>query len=232
MTTPSDAILIGSGQAGWVITGAGPATRPDGAWRRAPGQARALSGPAAARRPSRIDGLGGAVCGSVEAERLEALILRHCSRQIIAVVGPNAGVVDVGEEESPSTALLRAALDRSSNEGTRACRRLFVLPPGRMNRARPVDGIRLLRELGENSGPDDLLVAGAALPSPGAVLQAFDFSTGDLVDLAASYPYSVGRFANLAAQAGWQHCQLWSDGQGRYAIHVLERCCRSDRLSC
>ena len=190
---------------------------------------------AAERQSIRIDApRGDDAFGSVDAGRLEALILRHCARQIVAAVGRNASVVDVGEVESPSAALLRAALDRSSNECGGARRRLFVLPPGRMDRmgrAAPVEGLRLLRELGERCGADDLLVAGAALPSPRAIGETFRLSAGEPIHVAASYPLSVGRFERLAADAGWQHCQLWSDGQARYAVHVLERSRRSARLS-
>ena len=203
---------------------------PAGAWRRARGPARrAPSGSSTVRL---VDALGGDAVRSTQAERLEALILRHCSRQIAAAVGPDASVIDVAREESPSTALLRAALDPSPNDDGRAGRRLFVLPPGRMNRVRPVDVLQLLGELAERCGTDDLLVAGAALPSSGAIGRTFDASTGDLVGPAPSYLYSVGRFESLAAHAGWRHCQLWSDGQGRYAIHVLERSGPSGSPTC
>lgn len=210
-----------------------PIGRPNRALRHPPGFARrVLAGLAAERESLRIDETDrGAAFRSIEASRLEGLILHHCSQQIVAAAGPNASVIDVGGVESPSAALLRAALDRSLNEGGRACRRLLVLPPGRVSRAGPVEGTRLLRELGESCGADDLLVAGAALPTPNAIGRMFGRSAGESVDLAMAYPYSVGRFESLAAEAGWQHCQLWSDGQARYAVHVLERSRRRGRLS-
>ena len=147
---------------------------------------RGLAGLAAERQSIRIDAPGGGdAFGSVEAGRLEALILRHCARQIVAAVGRNASVVDVGEVESPSAALLRAALDRSSNEAEGGCRRLFVLPPGRMGRAGPVEGARLLRELGERWAPTTCSSRGPAAARPEPSGETFRRSAGEPIDVAA-----------------------------------------------
>jgi len=163
-----------------------------------------------------------------EADRLEALILRHCGGQIGAAAGRGASVVDLGGAASPSTALLRSALARNGSESGSARKRVFVLPPGRMGCAGPVEAARLLRALGERCGDDALLVVGAALPSSGAALAGLDSDAVQPAESARPLPathhrYSLARFARLAADTGWQHSQFWSDGQARYAVHVLER---------
>ena len=53
--------------------------------------------------------------------------------------------------------------------------------------------------------------------------RAFRFAAGEPIRLATSWRYSLQRFERLAAEAGWRHCQLWIDGEARYALHVLER---------
>jgi L-histidine N-alpha-methyltransferase len=51
----------------------------------------------------------------------------------------------------------------------------------------------------------------------------FMFAMGESIHTENSYKYSLPRFQQLAAQAGWALCQRWVDGQSRFAIHVLAR---------
>lgn len=172
-------------------------------------------------RKSRLDGdLDQAFAfHSTEAARLEALILRCCSRQIAAAAGAGAGVVGIGDAASPSAALLRNATGVAPYAMRRdRCRRLLVLPPDSIRGCSPSEVVRTLHRIGECHAGDALLVVGAALPPSGD-----RFAEAEGIDVSASYRYSVRRFENLAESAGWQHCQLWCDAQARYAVHVLER---------
>jgi hypothetical protein len=179
-----------------------------------------LAGLGSARTSSLVEDLDEAVTfHSTEAARLEALILRCCFRQIAAAAGPGACVVGVGEAAGPNAALLRNATtpvphpmqcDRS--------RQLLVLPPDSMRACSPDEVVRTLYRIGESHAGDPLLVVGAALPPFRG-----RFAASDSIDGSTSYRYSVPRFESLAESAGWQRCQLWSDAQARYAVHVLER---------
>ena len=169
------------------------------------------------RARSLVRSRDGVAFAAIDAARLEALIVQSCSRQIAAAAGSGANVIDIGDVESLSAALLRAALNRMPRSTGRDRRQLLVLSPGSIGRSAPDEVGRLLRRLRKGCGTDSLLVAGAALPLPPNARSEVD------ADRSTSYRYSVPRFESLVADAGWRHCQLWSDGQARYAVHVLER---------
>jgi dimethylhistidine N-methyltransferase len=50
----------------------------------------------------------------------------------------------------------------------------------------------------------------------------FEFRAGESIHTENSYKYSLLKFQQLAARAGWAHLQRWMDGQARFAVHVLE----------
>src|SRR5262249_10949091 len=58
--------------------------------------------------------------------------------------------------------------------------------------------------------------------------QAFHFEAGESIHTENAYKYSLAKFAQLAARAGWTHLQRWVDGQSRFAVHVLEVGSRND----
>jgi dimethylhistidine N-methyltransferase len=52
--------------------------------------------------------------------------------------------------------------------------------------------------------------------------RGFNFRAGESIHTENSYKYSLLKFQQLAARAGWTHLQRWMDGQSRFAVHVLE----------
>ena len=58
--------------------------------------------------------------------------------------------------------------------------------------------------------------------------RSFHFEAGESIHTENSYKYSLARFQQLAARAGWTHLQRWVDGQARFAVHVLEVAARGD----
>jgi len=52
--------------------------------------------------------------------------------------------------------------------------------------------------------------------------RVFEFAAGESIHTENSYKYSLLRFQQLAARAGWTDLQRWIDGQARFAVHVLE----------
>ena len=183
-----------------------------------------LAGLGSARTSSLVEDLDEAVVfHSTEAAGLEALILRCCSRQIAAAAGPAACVVEIGDAASPNAALLRNATPPVPYAIRRdRCRQLLVLPPDSIRGSSPDEVVQTLHRIGKSHAGDPLLVVGAALPPSSGRFAGTESS----IDVSTSYRYSVPRFECLAASAGWQHCQLWSDAQARYAVHVLERATR------
>jgi dimethylhistidine N-methyltransferase len=51
----------------------------------------------------------------------------------------------------------------------------------------------------------------------------FSFAAGESIHTENAYKYSLTRFQCLAQRAGWSPRQFWSDGRGRFGVHVLER---------
>ncbi len=207
-----------------------PAWSParDAASRHDPGFARqVLAGLAGPRKSSRVDDLDAAVAFQIpEAARLEALILRCCFRQIAAAAGPDTCVVEIGDAAGTTAALLRTATRRAAYamQANRS-RQLLVLAPDSMGGSAPNEVVQKLRGIAERCASDSLLVVGATLPPPGG-----RFDAAASIDLSTSYRYSAPRFESLAERAGWQHCQLWIDGQASYAVHVLEQATRGGVL--
>jgi L-histidine Nalpha-methyltransferase len=52
--------------------------------------------------------------------------------------------------------------------------------------------------------------------------RGFNFRAGESIHTVNSYKYSLPKLQQFAARAGWTHLQRWMDGQGRFAVHVLE----------
>ena len=50
----------------------------------------------------------------------------------------------------------------------------------------------------------------------------FRFAMGESIHIGNAYKYSLPKFQQLAASAGWSQRQLWMDGRSRFAVHVLE----------
>jgi len=100
--------------------------------------------------------------------------------------------------------LLQAAIDARPREPDRAAprrRRLVFMPGARTDAMTEAQLAAMLRRVRELSPDDTLLVVGT--PSPRCD--------------------SLARFTRLASAGSWAHRQLWSDGRGRFAVHVLAR---------
>jgi len=52
--------------------------------------------------------------------------------------------------------------------------------------------------------------------------RGFNFQAGESIHTENSYKYSLLKFQQLAARAGWTSLQRWMDGHARLAVHVLE----------
>ncbi|MFC0241497.1 L-histidine N(alpha)-methyltransferase [Rhodopseudomonas telluris] len=53
--------------------------------------------------------------------------------------------------------------------------------------------------------------------------ERFAFTAGETIHTENSYKYSLPRFRTLAEQAGWTLQQSWTDADGLFSVHALER---------
>ena len=139
----------------------------------------------------------------------EALLLAHCAAEIAAEAGASAPVHAIGAPRQAT--LLRAAIAALPgsaavpSERIAAARSIVYLPQHAVANLAPDALLAMLRRVAAQHGADALLVV-AIETTPGRSGSCFD---------------------RLAGVAGWQLCQLWSDGFARHALHVLERSARA-----
>lgn len=145
----------------------------------------------------------------------ELLILAFCAAQIAAEAGAGAVVHAAGAPRQ--AALLAAAIDAlpaPTPDGEAAGRSLVYLPR-RLVATLSLDELRtLLLRLSTRDGDDTLLVVAVEskrnLDAPR--------SASEMGSACAALVFN-----QIALAAGWELCQLWSDGTARHALHVLER---------
>jgi hypothetical protein len=144
----------------------------------------------------------------------ELLLLDRCAAQIAAEAGAGAVVHAIA---APRQALvLRDAIEASVPRRDDHRRRDLVYLP--RHAVALLDGdelLALLRGLAARHGPDALLVV--------AVESERDFSRAESTTRARGCGVPV--VEHLARVAGWEMCQLWSDGTARHALVVCERAC-------
>jgi L-histidine Nalpha-methyltransferase len=51
----------------------------------------------------------------------------------------------------------------------------------------------------------------------------FGFAAGESIHTENSYKYSIASFRDLAAQAGWTACDVWTDPEALFSVHALKR---------
>jgi len=139
----------------------------------------------------------------------ETLLLAQCAAEIAAEAGAGAAVHAIGANRQ--RALLRAAvaaLPSTSGRRDGAVRSIVYLPRHAAAAIGAGASLTTLRRLAVLHGDDALLEAA----------------------LNTSPAHAAPSFERLARAAGWELCQLWSDGYARHALHVLECGARAERL--
>ena len=51
----------------------------------------------------------------------------------------------------------------------------------------------------------------------------FSFAAGELIHTENSYKYAIPEFRELAARAGFQALDTWTDRDGKFGVHYLRR---------
>ncbi len=149
------------------------------------------------------------------ATRVEILILERCADQIAAEAGADAKLLPFAGHASRQADILERAIERLDTPCLSARPLVYVaaattatLPPDRL--------IAVLHDIARAHSSGALLAIAVPIASE-PLRQAT--APGDT----PGHACSVARFHGLAHAAGWEPCQLWTDAQARFAIHVLER---------
>jgi hypothetical protein len=145
----------------------------------------------------------------------ELLILERCAREIALEAGPRAVV---HAPRAPRQArLLQAEIDAASEALTDPARtpRTLVYVQRKVVVALPPDELRLLFQSWRSQcSADTLLVVAIGLGRTCARPTNGRPALG-----AAGVAFAVDR---IASDAGWDLCQLWSDGTARHVLYVFD----------
>jgi L-histidine N-alpha-methyltransferase len=159
----------------------------------------------------------GSTIGNFEPEAVVAF-LSHCGR----LLGPGAEML-IGADVKKDKRILDAAYNDA--EGLNAAFNLNLLH-------------RIAKELDSDIAIDDFAHVAFYNPSEGRVelyirsLQAqsaviagrrFSFAAGEMIHTENSYKYAIDEFRALAARAGFQALDTWTDAEGKFSVHYLRR---------
>jgi dimethylhistidine N-methyltransferase len=158
----------------------------------------------------------GSTIGNFTPEQAIALL-----RRLRRLAGPGALLI-VGADSTQDPAVLVPAYD--DREGVTAEFNLNLL--ARMNRELAadfdLDQFRHEARFDAQHQRVEMHLVSRRAQRVAVLGRTFEFQAGESIHTENSYKYSLLRFQQLAARAGWAHLQRWMDGQARFAVHVLE----------
>jgi dimethylhistidine N-methyltransferase len=159
----------------------------------------------------------GSTIGNFEPDAV-VRFLRHCAD----LLGPD-GEMLIGADRKKDPAILNAAYNDSA--GMNAAFNLNLL-------------VRINRELGADLNVDSFKHVAFYNPDEGRMelylksLQAqtvtiddrrFDFAAGELIHTENSYKYAIDEFRELAARAGFEAVQTWTDRDQLFGVYYLRQ---------
>ena len=159
----------------------------------------------------------GSTIGNFEPEAVVAF-LSHCGQ----LLGPGAEML-IGADVKKDKAVLDAAYNDAA--GLNAAFNLNLLH-------------RIAKELGSDIAIDDFAHVAFYNPDEGRVElyikslrdqsaviagRRFSFAANEMIHTENSYKYAVAEFQALAARAGFQTLDTWTDAEGKFAVYYLRR---------
>jgi dimethylhistidine N-methyltransferase len=159
----------------------------------------------------------GSTIGNFEPAAVVAF-LEHCGK----LLGPGAEML-IGADVKKDKAILDAAYNDA--EGLNAAFNLNLLH-------------RIAKELDSDIAIDDFAHVAFYNPDEGRVElyikslkdqsaviagRRFSFAAGEMIHTENSYKYAIPEFRALAARAGFQALDTWTDAEGKFSVHYLRR---------
>jgi dimethylhistidine N-methyltransferase len=165
----------------------------------------------------RVGFFPGSTIGNFEPEAVVAF-LTHCGR----LLGPGAEML-IGADVKKDKKILDAAYNDA--QGLNAAFNLNLLH-------------RIAKELDSDIAIDDFEHVAFYNPDEGRVElyirslkdqtaviagRRFSFAAGEMIHTENSYKYAIPEFRALAARAGFQALETWTDAGGKFSVHYLRR---------
>jgi dimethylhistidine N-methyltransferase len=159
----------------------------------------------------------GSTIGNFEPEAVVAF-LAHCAK----LLGPGAEML-IGADVKKDKAILDAAYNDA--EGLNAAFNLNLLHriANELDSDIAIDDFAHVAFYNPDEGRVELYIK--SLKDQSAVIagRRFSFAAGEMIHTENSYKYAISEFRALAARAGFQALDTWSDADGKFSVHYLRR---------
>lgn len=147
------------------------------------------------------------------------------ARQLLAgigrVVGPGALMI-VGIDHTRDPARLVRAYDDAAGVTAAFSKNLLVRINRELQADFDVDAFHHVARFDHEHRRVEMHLVSACPQRVTVLGRAFDFAIGESIHTESSYKPSPFQFLAMAHRAGWCQEQLWVDGAGGYAVHVLQ----------
>jgi dimethylhistidine N-methyltransferase len=159
----------------------------------------------------------GSTIGNFEPDAVVAF-LAHCGR----LLGPGAEVV-IGVDVKKDKAILDAAYNDSA--GLNAAFNLNLLHRIRAELTSDIaiEDFAHVAFYNPDEGRVELYIRSLKDQSCVIAGRRFSFAAGEMIHTENSYKYAIPEFHALAARAGFSALDTWTDDDGKFSVHYLQR---------
>jgi dimethylhistidine N-methyltransferase len=159
----------------------------------------------------------GSTIGNFEPEAVVAF-LSHCGR----LLGPGAEML-IGADVKKDKRILDAAYNDA--EGLNAAFNLNLLHRigKELDSDIAIDDFAHVAFYNPDEGRVELYIRSLKAQSAVIAGRRFSFAAGEMIHTENSYKYAIDEFRALAARAGFQALDTWTDADNRFSVHYLRR---------
>jgi dimethylhistidine N-methyltransferase len=172
-----------------------------------------LPGPAG----KRVGFFPGSTIGNFEPEGVVSF-LAHCGH----LLGPGAEML-IGADIKKDKRILDAAYNDAAGLNAAFNLNLLHRIARELDSDIDVERFEHLAFYNPEEGRVELYIRSLVAQSATIAGKQFDFSVGELIHTENSYKYSMSEFGDLAARAGFETLETWTDPAGLFGVYYLRR---------
>ncbi len=165
----------------------------------------------------RVGFFPGSTIGNFEPEGVVGF-LAHCGH----LLGPGAEML-IGADLKKDKRILDAAYNDAA--GLNAAFNLNLIPriANELDSDIEIDNFEHVAFYNPDEGRVELYIRSKKAQSATIAGRRFSFAEGELIHTENSYKYAIPEFRGLAARAGFQTLDTWTDKDGMFAVYYLRR---------
>ena len=172
-----------------------------------------LAGPAG----KRVGFFPGSTIGNFEPEGVVGF-LKHCGH----LLGPGAEML-IGADVRKDKRVLDAAYNDSAGLNAAFNLNLLVRIQNELDSDIEIDSFEHLAFYNPEEGRVELYIRSLLAQTASIAGSRFEFAAGELIHTENSYKYAMPQFRELAARAGFDTLDTWTDAEDRFAVYYLRR---------